>query len=731
MIARIAIPVPLHGLFDYRLPQDIVGQRLQIGMRVRVPFASGHKTGVLMEIAEHSDIEQSKLKYIERVLDDTALLSEQDIQLLKWAANYYHHPLGEVMATAFPVALRKGKEAKIKSPKRYVLSDKGRLLKPEQLTRATKQQALLSYFQHMNAPLNSEMLNAWQPNWQAALKGLRGKQLIEELNENQNTLNAALNSAPLKANPQQQQAIDAVGKKLDQFAVFLLEGVTGSGKTEVYMQVIEQVLQHGQQVLVLLPEITLTPQLENRFKQRFAAHIVSSHSSMADGQRSNAWLSMQRGQASIMLGTRSALFTPLLSPGLIILDEEHDSSFKQQEGFRYSARDVAIVRARNLNIPVLMGSATPSLESLHNVQQQRYQYLHLGQRAGEASPPTMQLLDVRNKKMHSGLADMLVKQMHNTLEKGEQVLLFINRRGYAPVQMCHSCGHVSRCPRCDANLVIHFQDKRLRCHHCGTEQRLSEQCPACEQAVMQAVGLGTERIEQTLHELFPHYTCARLDKDTTQRKGALQAMLEQINQGQVNIILGTQMLAKGHHFPDVTLVALLDADSGLFSIDFRSSEKLAQLIVQVAGRAGRSHKQGRVVLQTRHPDHPLLLTLLQDGYQAFAKQALQERQLASLPPCSYQAIFRAQSLNAQTVQTFLQQVIEISQPLLTAEIMLLGPAPAPMTRRAGMIRFQLLVQSRQRKQLHFFLDQLVPQINSVKQSKQVKWSLDVDPLDLY
>ncbi len=729
-ICRIAVPVPLYTLFDYLPPENFDHTRLAPGQRVTVPFANRKHTGILMEMVTDSDITVSKLKTIETILDDTPLLSAQEMKLLAWAARYYHHPVGEVMATAFPVNLRKGKPAILQQEKHFHLTDKGRQITDAQLKRAPKQQALLGWLQQMVHPVNVEQLKQWNPAWQAALKGLRDKQLVDILYGHDATPPASA-TTHLHANSQQQDAITEVCNTLDSFRVFLLEGITGSGKTEVYMQIIARVLQAGRQVLVLLPEITLTPQLENRFRQRFDTTIVCSHSAMADGARTRAWLQMQQHQATIMLGTRSALFTPLSQPGLIILDEEHDSSFKQQEGFRYSARDVAIVRARNLNIPVVMGSATPSLESLHNVQHQRYQHLRLTQRAGEANAPKMQLLDIRNRKMQSGLSQQLINEINNILDKQEQVLLFINRRGYAPVQMCHSCGHVSRCPRCDANLVMHFQDQRLRCHHCGTEQRMQEQCPSCEQSAMQPVGQGTERIEQVLTQLYPDKQVVRLDKDSTQRKGSLEDLLQQINQGHADIILGTQMLAKGHHFPDVTLVALLDVDSGLFSIDFRSQEKLAQLIIQVAGRAGRSQKPGRVLLQTCHPEHPLLQTLLNEGYQAFSQQALQERQLTQLPPYGFQALFRAQGLNGQTVHAFLQQLIEISRSLAQSEIEILGPVPAPMTRRAGLFRYQLLIQSKQRKQLHFFLDQLVPQINSVKQSKQVKWSLDVDPLDLY
>jgi primosomal protein N' (replication factor Y) len=497
------------------------------------------------------------------------------------------------------------------------------------------------------------------------------------------------------------------------------------------MQLIQQVLNLGQQVMVLLPEITLTPQLEDRFKQRFDVALSVSHSKLTETQRHSAWLEMQQGHSSILLGTRSALFTPLKNPGLIILDEEHDSSFKQQEGFRFSARDLAIVRGKLLNIPVLLGTATPSLESLYNTDKKRYQLLHLSERAGVAVKPKFLLLDIRNKKLQDGLSDPLIAQIKKTLAKNEQVLLFLNRRGFAPVQICHACGWVARCHRCDTSLVIHYDEKVLRCHHCGYQQHLTRLCPACKTGELKPLGLGTERVEKSLFNLFPDNKTVRLDRDSTQRKGSLENHLDQINQGKVDIILGTQMLAKGHHFPNVTLVAILDVDSGLFSIDFHATEKLAQLITQVAGRAGRAEKPGKVILQTRQPDHPLLTVLLKEGYNKFAKTALIERQLASLPPFSFQALLRVYAPNPSAPQIFLKLVCEIIQTLNNNGTLILGPVSAPMAKRAGNYHFQLLLQNTHRKQLQCLLDQLVPQLYSIKESKKVRWSLDVDPVDLY
>ena len=760
LIFRVAIPVPLYRLFDYLAPDNIELDNIKPGVRLEVPFGKGKKIAFLLEIAEHSELDTGKLKRVLRILDHKPLLSSKDLRLLQWASGYYHHPLGEVISVAFPAALRQGKPVVVQTEKHYALTDLGKVTSSDQLQRTPKQKSVLEKFQCAPQCLSETELSAWNDNWRPAVKQLIAKQLLQiesarvnsseelsntltpapstqlraGLSQRERELNARpsiISNNPLQCNPQQQSAIDAVCDGLGQFGVFLLEGVTGSGKTEVYLQIIRTVLERGQQVLVLVPEITLTPQLEDRFRQRFAVSIALSHSKLTDKQRQTAWLQMQQGACSIMLGTRSALFTPLKNPGLIILDEEHDASFKQQEGFRFSARDVAVVRGKLLHIPVLLGSATPSLESLHNVDKQRYQLLHLPDRAGNAIEPVLQLMDIRNKRMQEGLSESLVEEMHLTLAKNEQVLLFLNRRGFAPTLICHGCGWVARCQRCDANLVIHFDEERLRCHHCGKEQRLIKQCPACKTGELTPLGLGTERVEKVLAELFADKVIVRLDRDSTQRKGSLENYLQQINQGKVDIILGTQMLAKGHHFPNVTLVAILDVDSGLFSIDFHAAEKLAQMIVQVSGRAGRAEKPGKVIMQTRQPEHPLLTTLIRQGYRSFAKTALAERKEALLPPFSYQALLRVQAADVDTPQLFFQAVTALVQEFNTGHTQVLGPVSAPMARRAGLYRYQLLFQNTRRQELHVLLDVLIPEIAKLKQAKKVRWSLDVDPVDLY
>jgi primosomal protein N' (replication factor Y) len=730
VIIKIAIPVPLNCLFDYIAPDNI--NHIPPGTRVLVPFGHSKKVGFVFAQEDNSEIKNERLKKIIQILDDTPLISLQDFQLIQWASRYYHHPIGEVFSSAFPASLRKGKKATQPQEKYYQLSAKGELLNSDQLKRTPKQQQIFKLFQSEKNSLSITTLNHLDKNWRPAVKALVDKNILTcESHAKVAAKVVTKIETPLQANDQQLVAIEQLSKALGSFSVSLLEGITGSGKTEVYMQVIQKVLDLGLQVIVLLPEITLTPQLQDRFKRRFSVALSISHSKLTETQRHTAWIEMQQGLSSILLGTRSALFTPLKKPGLIILDEEHDSSFKQQEGFRFSARDLAIVRGKLLNIPVILGTATPSLESLYNAEKKRYQLIHLSERAGNAVKPKFQLLDIRNKKLQEGLSEPLLAQMKQKLAKNEQVLIFLNRRGFAPVQICHQCAWVARCHQCDTSLVIHFDEKVLRCHHCGYQQHLLKLCPACKTGELKPLGLGTERVEKSLQALFPKHNIVRLDRDSTQRKGTLENHLDQINQGKVDIILGTQMLAKGHHFPNVTLVAILDVDSGLFSIDFHATEKLAQLIIQVAGRAGRAEKPGKVILQTRQPDHPLLTVLLKDGYNKFAKTALAERQQALLPPFSSQALLRVYATNPTDPQDFLNAVSNIIQTINNTDTSVLGPVSAPMAKRANNYHFQLLLQNNLRKNLQLFLNQLVPQLYRIKKANKVRWSIDVDPVDLF
>ena len=533
----------------------------------------------------------------------------------------------------------------------------------------------------------------------------------------------------LTLNAHQRQAVDRI-ISAQGFQPFLLDGITGSGKTEVYFQSIAALLQAGKQVLVLVPEIGLTPQTVDRFQQRFNVPIVLLHSDLAEKRRLTGWWQAVNGQAAIVIGTRSAIFTPLRNPGMIILDEEHDLSFKQQNNLRYSARDLAIRRAQIENIPVVLGSATPALESLFNVKNRKFLYLNLPERAGEAKPPTISLINLRDKRLVGGLSMPLVEKIRQHLTANGQVLLFLNRRGYAAVLMCHHCGWMAKCSRCDARLTLHFQPQRLHCHHCGSVKSYPARCGDCRHPELINVGQGTERIEEVIAEYFPDYPRIRIDRDSTKQRGSIAKLLAQVNQSTAQILIGTQMLAKGHHFPLLTLVVIVDADSGLFSTDFRALERMAQLLVQVAGRAGRTDRAGEVIIQTHHPDHPHLQLLLKSGYQSFAKTVLEERRQALLPPYAYLALLRAESNQRETTQEFLTQAKQALEASDCVGVNILGPAPAPMERCAGRFRGHLLLQSAKRPDLQQALRLWVPSLNHVKIASKVRWSLDVDPQEL-
>ncbi len=535
---------------------------------------------------------------------------------------------------------------------------------------------------------------------------------------------------PLRLNADQQTALAAIEATLHEFKVFLLDGVTGSGKTEVYLQAIAHVLQQQKQVLVLVPEIGLTPQTIQRFRERFSEPVIALHSAMTEKQRFQAWLHAKSGEARIVIGTRSALFTPFLNLGLIIVDEEHDLSFKQQDNFRYHARDVAIMRAHLNHIPIVLGSATPSLETLHNAQHNRYQHLKLIERAGAAELPQFQMIDIRNMQLEQGLSIPLLNEMKHHLENGDQVMLFLNRRGFSPMLICDACGWMVKCKRCDMRMTYHYKAARLHCHHCDSQKNLLTKCEGCGATDLHAVGQGTERIEKILTTFFSNYSIARIDRDSTRRKGAMEDVLARIQNGDHQILIGTQMLAKGHHFPNVTLVAIVNADSGFFSADFRALERMGQLLLQVSGRAGRDEKAGKVLIQTRHPDHPLLYQLLHQGYQAFSTTLLKERIQAALPPYAFFALFRAEAHKFEYANDFLQQVkTEIDSE--NKDIQIMGPLSAPMPRRAGRHRVQLMLQAKHRSELQKILKKIMPLIEKILIKHRVRWSLDVDPLEIF
>jgi len=732
-ILKIAVSVPLRRLFDYLPPIATQTEDLKCGVRVEVPFGRHRKIGILMAVSEETEVDHGRLKEALAILDTEPLLSPNDLRLLRWASQYYHYPIGEVVATALAVLLRKGSAAELAGERLLRLTAEDYALAEQSCKRAPRQTALIGLLREHPDGVPYGLLSGLDWDWRGAADGLIRKGLVCwcQSREPQIPVRDSFEPPPFDLNEGQQRAIAAMREAIGTYSAFLLEGVTGSGKTEVYLQLTQEVLARGKQIMILLPEINLTPQLQNRFRARFSVPVAIFHSGLTETERCRSWLRMQRGEVSILLGTRSAVFTPMKAPGMIILDEEHDTSFKQQDGFRFSARDVAVMRARLLNVPILLGSATPSLESLCNVWQGRYRHLQLPHRAGGAVQPVFRLLDVRGHRLREGLSPALTAYIADTLSRGEQALLFVNRRGFAPTLICHACGWVARCRRCDANLVVHAGDRRLRCHHCGFEQSLASSCNGCGSEDLHPLGLGTERVERALAELFPEARVARIDRDSTRRKGQLEALLNDIHEGQVDILIGTQMLAKGHHFPRVTLVGITDVDSGLYSTDFRSGERTAQLIIQVAGRAGREERMGTVVLQTRHPGHPLLHVLIRGGYSGFAKACSEERRAAHLPPFTYQALWRAEASDIEVPRRFLEHVANLAHERSWPDLQVLGPVPAPMARRAGRQRYQLLFQSSRRNALHGLINVLLPVASELDEVKRVRWSIDIDPIDLY
>ncbi len=537
--------------------------------------------------------------------------------------------------------------------------------------------------------------------------------------------------SPLTLNEAQQAAFDSIVSTKDCFNCFLLEGVTGSGKTEVYLQIAAQILQSKKQVLILVPEISLTPQTVERFQKRFGNHVASFHSRMTPAQKRKTWLKIRTHQVSIVIGTRSALFLPYENLGLIVIDEEHDPSFKQQEGFRYSARDSAVWRAKLANCPIILGSATPAFETLVNAKNGKYQPLYLPLRATNIACPTVTLLDIRHNKLEGGLSAPLLHSVKESLARNQQVLLFINRRGYAPTYMCYSCNWLAECKRCDARLTYHHLEKTLICHHCLFKMPLPKKCQQCSACDLHPVGLGTQKIEEVLQAHFKDAILARIDSDMTRKKGQLEEVLKKAQQNEVNLLIGTQILAKGHHFPKLSLVAIVDVDGGLFSADFRALERMAQLIIQVAGRAGRVHEAGQVLVQTSHPEHPLLKHILSQNYPEFSNEVLKVREQCQLPPFSHFALIRAHSKQSDLPERLLKDTAEaLSKINRSTEVKVLGPIPAPMLKRQGDFRFQLLLQSSLRKPLHDVLNYCVSFLEKSKLARRVKWSLDVDPQEM-
>ena len=739
-ILQVALPLPPPRLFDYAAPPGHQPGPGDIGCRVRVPFGPRELVGVVAGVGAAAPAQEGRLRPVHALLDTSPLLHGELLQSLHWLARYTHAPLGEVLATALPAALRRGEPLPDTHAWAWRLTEAGVTALPG-LRRGSRPRRLAELLEA--SARDEDALAGLLDDWRSAARALERRGYAGRVAIPASQLAPDPRPGPTP-NDEQAAAIDAL-RAAQGFSPMLLDGVTGSGKTEVYLHAIADCLGRGRQALVLVPEIGLTPQLLARFRMRLGVPVHATHSGLADGERARTWAAAWRGEARVIVGTRSAVFTPLPEAGLIVVDEEHDGSYKQQDGIRYHARDFALVRAKALEVPVLLGSATPSLESLHNAGAGRYGYLRLSRRAGDAQPPAVRVIDVRKRALEAGLSTQMLEAIRAALDSGGQVLVFRNRRGYAPVLLCHDCGWSAQCPRCSTPdhgrpMTVHAQGRRLQCHHCGLRRPAPLACPDCGGLALQPQGAGTERIEELLAARFADVPVLRIDRGSTQRRDGLEKLLAELGD-RPGILIGTQMLAKGHDLPDLSLVCVVGVDEGLFSADFRSHEKLAQLLIQVAGRAGRARRAGEVMLQTHHPDHPLLARLINGGYPAFAGDEMAQREDAGFPPYAHLALLRAEAKHAEPPLAFLQAARRLLEPAhprrgaapadADAALSVSGPMPAPMPRRAGMHRAQLLLLAPSRRVLHAALQAAMPAIHALPEARKVRWSLDVDPADLY
>ena len=721
-VVRIALPVPLPQLFDYT-SED--ASKEDIGRCVRVPFGRGEKSGLIVALPAASDVDPARLKAVRHIQREVAALPADWLELVAFVARYYHAPLGEVIALALPPGLRRADAVSDRE------SDPLLDLSPEGIAalaesrRASRALTLLGELAAAGVirrsaarelPSGGALADALKRGWIVAVR-------------------SADPSLPAANRPEltdeQRAAVEAVSAAPEGFAPWLLQGVTGSGKTEVYLRLAERALAGGRQVLMLVPEIALTPQLESRVANRFpAACVVSLHSGLAEGARSRGFVQALEGRADIVLGTRLSVFAPLPRLGLILVDEEHDPSYKQQEGVRYSARDLAVWRARQRDVPIVLGSATPSLESWQHARLARYRSLRLDARAVASTLPRVRGVDTRRMKLDEGLSPQLQTAIGERLARGEQSLVFLNRRGYAPVLSCPACGWVSRCPHCSANLVVHLADRRLRCHHCGCDSEVPQHCPVCNNQDIQPFGRGTQRIEARLAELFPEARVLRIDRDSARTRKQWEAMLAQIANGEADILVGTQMMAKGHDFPRLTLVGVIGADASLHAADFRAPERLFQQLMQVGGRAGRAHLPGEVLVQTEYPDHPLYRCLARHDFDAFAASALDERRAAGFPPFSFQAMLRADAPMLDAAMDFLAHARRLAQDMAPAGVRVFDAVPMRLTRLARRERAQLLVEADERALLQGFLGRWMEVLRAQRVHRELRWQLDVDPLEV-
>lgn len=724
--------MPLDRLFDY-LANDT---NIQIGHRVLVPFGRREQIGIVIDVSSVSEVNPEKLKPIKQAFVKEAPLDAEMLGLVKFSADYYQYPYGQALLSALPARLRQIAPAASRKQYAYLLTEVGRLVNIDEIPKRQRILREVLAAMQLKTRLTESDLDAISSSARKAAKALVA---LSYANTEQVLATPRIALAPIvpepELNTEQAAAVALISREISTFKPWLLHGVTGSGKTEVYMRLMQKVLQEAQaQILVLVPEINLTPQLEARFRSRFPQFtLISLHSSLSESERLHHWQLAQSGAAHIIIGTRLSIFTPIPNLKLIVIDEEHDNSYKQQDSMRYHARDVALVRAKRLNIPVVLGSATPALESWHNatanLNANKYNLLRLKQRAVSAAQlPQINCIDTTKVHLQHGLSPQLIAALKLRLQRQEQSLLFINRRGYSPVLLCSACHWIAPCTRCSSKLVVHLGQRKLRCHHCGHEQRIPHQCPSCGNADLHPTGHGTQRLEQTLAQLLPAARIARVDRDSISRKHALVEILDRVHNQEIDILVGTQMLAKGHDFPNLTLVGVIDTDSALHSPDFRASERLFAQLMQVSGRAGRADKPGQVLIQTAFPDHPLFNALRIQDYESYANTLLQEREQVQFPPFVFTALLRAEANEYALVQKFLQFAFAHARHLSDA-VMTYDPVRPQMERLKGMERGYILMHAQQRPALQKLLAELVVTLRADKLANKVRWAIDVNPLE--
>lgn len=729
-LVDVLVPIPLLEKFSY-LPPKNSKYPIKQGSRVLIPFGNRTLVGVIWGKRLQVSSDKRKYKRIKEVLDAVPLLSSNAMNLAEWSSRYYHYPLGEIITYFFPPSLRKGNEASFRQSKYIEITSKGEFINEDLLSNAPVQRKLITILKEKKE-ISLKSLTAFEIG-PSAVSGLEDKGYIRRFSRELSPykkLESKQQSKPHKLNEQQSLAVAAINKGQNKNATFLIDGITGSGKTEVYLQAVQEIVAQGKQALILIPEIGLAPQAEERFRDYFGDRVMSFHSAKNDREKVDAWLGASKGLIDVIIGTRSSVFLPMKDLGIIVVDEEHDLSFKQMDKFRYSARDMALYRAKLEKVPVVLASATPSLETLKNVDEGKYELLKLSQRATGAKLPSFSAIDLRGKVLHEGVSSDLIEATESELTQGNQVLIFLNRRGFASSLICKTCGWISNCDRCDALMTVHKNPLKLHCHHCESQKNYPEQCISCGSDDFLTYGCGTERIEEFLRKSFPEYKTLRIDSDSTRKKDSMDNYLDEIKKGEPMILLGTQLLAKGHHFPNVTLVGILDADSGLFSADFRGSERVAQLMTQVSGRAGRDKKPGRVVLQSYCPDHPQIEEIISGSYEKFAKKLLEDRKASKVPPFAFQAKLYAESPKSLVSRDFIRGLLK-KTPLsenLRKDIRMVGPLPALMEKKSGVYRWELSIFSKSRSNLHKSLDILQSKLYDPKTTKQVRWSIDVDPL---